>query len=317
MDPGRPGAGRADTGRPGADRADARRSKNRWADAGRPGSRWVERDRPGTGRAGASRSDTRWSDARWTDTRRADTRRADTTRAGGTQTSTTPTGTTRTGTGRTDAGQAGSASTGAVAGALLRPGDRGEAVRLLQRRLHAGHYYYGKINGVYDEQTKFAVWALQKNRRMAPKGEVGRQVWNALDKPARRRPLVPNGGPDRVEINLRDQFLTVYRDRKPVLFSHISTGAEVRYCEGGRCGTAITPVGDFRVQTRAPGWTTGRLGSMFNSLYFTGGIAMHGSTKVPLRPASHGCVRLPIETSKRLYEMVKVGEPVYVRGKIM
>ncbi|WP_346102577.1 L,D-transpeptidase family protein [Nonomuraea maheshkhaliensis] len=223
----------------------------------------------------------------------------------------------RTSTGRTGTGQAGSGSTGAVEGALLRPGARGEAVRLLQRRLHAGHYYYGKINGVYDEQTKFAVWALQKNRRMVPKGEVDRQVWKALDKPARRRPLVPNGPPDRVEINLREQFLTVYRDRRPVLFSHISTGAEVRYCEGGRCGNAITPVGDFRVQSRAPGWTTGRLGSMFNSLYFTGGIAMHGSSQVPLRPASHGCVRLPIETSKRLYEIVGIGEPVYVRGKIM
>ncbi|MEU8358882.1 L,D-transpeptidase family protein [Nonomuraea sp. NPDC048882] len=223
----------------------------------------------------------------------------------------------RTSTGRTGTGQAGSGSTGAVEGTLLRPGARGEAVRLLQRRLHAGHYYYGKINGVYDEQTKFAVWALQKNRRMAPKGEVDRQVWKALDKPARHRPLVPNGPPDRVEINLREQFLTVYRDRRPVLFSHISTGAEVRYCEGGRCGNAITPVGDFRVQSRAPGWTTGRLGSMFNSLYFTGGIAMHGSSQVPLRPASHGCVRLPIETSKRLYEIVKIGEPVYVRGKIM
>ncbi|MFC7589837.1 L,D-transpeptidase [Nonomuraea antimicrobica] len=132
----------------------------------------------------------------------------------------------------------------------------------------------------------------------------------------RRRPLVPGGAADRVEISLREQLLTVYRKRRPVLYSHISTGAEVRYCEGGRCGTAITPVGDFRVQSRAPGWTTGRLGSMFNSLYFTGAIAMHGSTKVPLHPASHGCVRLPLETSKRLYEIVKVGEPVYVRGQI-
>ncbi|MEV4171819.1 L,D-transpeptidase family protein [Nonomuraea sp. NPDC049709] len=204
--------------------------------------------------------------------------------------------------------------TEAVKGVVLRPGDRGEAVRLLQRRLHAGRYYYGRIHGVYDEQTKLAVWALQKSRRMMPQGEIGPQVWKALDRPFRWRPLVPEGGPDRVEINLREQLLTVYRDRRPVLFSHISSGAEVRYCKDGRCGNAITPVGNFRVSRRAPGWTTGRLGSMFNSLYFTGGIAMHGSTRVPLRPASHGCVRLPIETSKRLYEIVKIGEPVYVRG---
>ncbi|GAA4969397.1 hypothetical protein GCM10023334_092840 [Nonomuraea thailandensis] len=191
------------------------------------------------------------------------------------------------------------------------------AVKVLQEKLHRGRYYFGKINGVYDEQTKMAVWALQKHRRIMPQGEVGSRVWAALERSAHRRPLVPNGGADRVEISLRDQLLTVYRDRKPALITHISSGAEVRYCEDGRCGNAITPVGDFRVSRRAPGWTTGRLGSMYNSLYFVGGIAMHGSTKVPLRPASHGCVRVPLTTSKRLFEMVKIGEPVYVRGKIM
>ncbi|MGR6923667.1 L,D-transpeptidase family protein [[Actinomadura] parvosata] len=202
-------------------------------------------------------------------------------------------------------------------GVVLKPGDRGEAVKVLQERLHRGRYYFGKINGVYDDQTKMAVWALQKHRRMMPQGEVGPKVWSALDRTAHRRPLVPNGGANRVEISLRHQLLTVYRDRKPALITHISSGAEVRYCEDGRCGNAITPVGDFRVSRRAPGWTVGRLGSMYNSLYFVGGIAMHGSTKVPLRPASHGCVRVPLTTSKRLFEMVKVGEPVYVRGSIM
>ncbi|UBU14760.1 L,D-transpeptidase family protein [Nonomuraea gerenzanensis] len=206
---------------------------------------------------------------------------------------------------------------GQAEGLVLKPGDRGEAVKALQERLHRGRYYFGKINGVYDDQTKMAVWALQKHRRLMPQGEVGSRVWTALERPSRRRPLVPNGGANRVEINLRDQLLIVYRDRKPALISHISSGAEVRYCEDGRCGNAVTPVGDFRVARRAPGWTTGRLGSMFNSLYFVGGIAMHGSTKVPLRPASHGCVRVPLTTSKRLFEMVKLGEPVYVRGSIM
>ncbi|MEV0382192.1 L,D-transpeptidase family protein [Nonomuraea sp. NPDC050643] len=210
--------------------------------------------------------------------------------------------------------------TSSAAGAdalVLRPGDRGEDVKTLQRRLHAGHYYFGRIHGVYDEQTKFAVWAFQKNRRLMPQGEVGPRMWAALERPARKRPLVPGGGSSRVEINLRDQLLTVFRHGRPVLISHISSGAEVSYCENGHCGNAITPVGDFRVTTRSPGWTTGRLGSMFNSLYFVGGIAMHGSTKVPLRPASHGCVRVPLTTSQRLYELVKVGEPVYVRGKVV
>ncbi|MEV0628038.1 L,D-transpeptidase family protein [Nonomuraea wenchangensis] len=199
---------------------------------------------------------------------------------------------------------------------VLRPGDRGEEVKALQRRLHDRGFYFGRSNGVYDEQTKFAVWAFQKSRRIMPSAAIGPEMLKAFDRRTRRGPLVPKGAANRVEVDLSYQLLTVYRNRRPVLTSHISSGAEVRYCEGGRCGNAITPVGDFRVTSRAPGWTTGRLGSMYNSLYFVGGIALHGSTQVPLRPASHGCVRVPMAVSKRLFEIVKVGDPVYVRGKI-
>ncbi|MGW0193715.1 L,D-transpeptidase family protein [Nonomuraea sp. NPDC003201] len=207
---------------------------------------------------------------------------------------------------------------GARAGKIgvLRPGDRGEMVRQLQRRLHDGGFYFGQAHGVYDEQTRYAVWGLHKSRGMVPRGEVGPKTWAALRRSKGLRPLVPQGGADRIEISLTRQLLTIYRDNRPVLVTHVSTGAEVQYCEKGHCGNAVTPVGDFRVTRKAPGWTTGLLGSMFNSLYFVGGIAMHGSTEVPLRPASHGCVRMPLSTSVRVFNMVKEGEPVYVRGQI-
>ncbi|MGW2152374.1 L,D-transpeptidase family protein [Nonomuraea sp. NPDC001699] len=219
------------------------------------------------------------------------------------------------GRGTTGRDTAGRGTTGPGTEVVLRPGDRGETVRRLQERLHRNGYYYGRINGVYDEQTKFGVWALQKHRHLRPQGAVGPEVWRAFDRPVRMKPLVPNGEADRVEINLRYQLLVVYRHRRPALVSHVSTGARVSYCENGHCGNAITPTGDFHVTSRAPGWTEGPLGTMYDSLYFVGGIAMHGSSKVPLRPASHGCVRLPLPTSKRLFDMVKIGEPVYVREK--
>ncbi|WP_188191289.1 L,D-transpeptidase family protein [Nonomuraea sp. SYSU D8015] len=198
--------------------------------------------------------------------------------------------------------------------AALKPGDRGESVTLLQRQLHRGGYYYGPVNGVYDEQTQFGVWAFQKSRRLPPNAEIGPEFWKELERPARNRPLVSGGGANRVEIDLTRQLLTVYRNSRPVLFSHISSGAEVPYCLNGHCGNAVTPVGNFRVNRRAPGWTTGPLGPMFNSLYFVGGVAMHGSTRVPPWPASHGCVRVPMAVAHRLYELVGIGHPVYVRG---
>jgi hypothetical protein len=208
------------------------------------------------------------------------------------------------------------ASTGAdtpAPAAILTPGDRGAAVKRLQRRLRDRGHFWGRADGVYDESTKTAVWGFQKSQGIRPRNQVGGATRRALDHPAKLRPLVPRGARDRVEVDLRRQLLAVYRDRRPVLITHMSSGAGVRFCEGGRCRVANTPVGDFRVTKRAPGWTTGPLGSMYNSLYFIGGVAVHGSTRVPLQPASHGCVRVPIEAADRLYRLVGVGEPVHVR----
>ncbi|WP_236003455.1 L,D-transpeptidase family protein [Nonomuraea antri] len=202
----------------------------------------------------------------------------------------------------------------AAADTVVAPGDRSAEVERLQRKLHQGGFYWGRINGNYDVQTRYAVWTLQKSQGLTPRGEVSTAEWQALERPRRRRPLVPRGPDDRVEINLRTQLLTVYRRDRPVLVSHVSTGAGIEFCNGGRCRVANTPIGDFRVGARSPGWSTGALGSMFNAMYFNGGIAMHGSSQVPLRPASHGCVRLPLATSKRLFKLVGPGEPVYVRG---
>jgi N-acetylmuramoyl-L-alanine amidase len=51
-------------------------------------------------------------------------------------------------------------------GAVLAPGDRGEAVLRLQQKLHA--YGYGlEVTGEYDEDTGFAVAAFQRHFRPA------------------------------------------------------------------------------------------------------------------------------------------------------
>ncbi|MFG1946810.1 L,D-transpeptidase family protein [Nonomuraea sp. NPDC048826] len=197
--------------------------------------------------------------------------------------------------------------------AVLRPGDRGEDVKRLQQGLRRQGYLWSKAAGVYDKDTRFAVWAFRKSQGMRLSNVVDAAVWKRLERPRKLRPLVGSGAADRVEIDLRRQLLVVYRARRPVLISHASTGAGVRFCEGGRCRVAQTPIGDFKVFKRAAGWTKGPLGSMYNSLYFVGGVAMHGSRRVPSWPGSHGCVRVPMSVSERLYRMVAVGEPVHVR----
>ena len=60
------------------------------------------------------------------------------------------------------------------------------------------------------------------------------------------------------------------------------------------------------------GWETGPLGSLYNSQYFNGGIAIHGSRSVPAYPASHGCVRISMSAAEWFPDQVSIGTPVYV-----
>src|ERR671924_357641 len=74
----------------------------------------------------------------------------------------------------------------------------------------------------------------------------------------------------------------------------ISTGSGGWYVSEGERRQAITPTGRFRVYRKIPGWRKSRLGLMYFPVYFVGGVAIHGSPSVPRRPASHGCIRIPM-----------------------
>ncbi|MGW6871430.1 peptidoglycan-binding domain-containing protein [Streptomyces xanthophaeus] len=61
-------------------------------------------------------------------------------------------------------GAAASASAGQSASGTLRMGDSGEAVRVLQERLHGQGFTYVSTTGVFDSQTKRGVAQLQRDR---------------------------------------------------------------------------------------------------------------------------------------------------------
>jgi hypothetical protein len=56
------------------------------------------------------------------------------------------------------------------------------------------------------------------------------------------------------------------------------------------------------------------LGSLYNPVYFNGGIAVHGSRSVPGQPASHGCIRIPMGAAEWFPSAVHIGMPVHVVG---
>jgi peptidoglycan hydrolase-like protein with peptidoglycan-binding domain len=201
----------------------------------------------------------------------------------------------------------------------LRPGTRGAEVRALQERLKELHYDPGAIDGRYGSTTQMAVWAFQKINRLKRTGTVGTRVWRALDAPRTPAPLVKRGAAERVEVDLRHQLLYVYKGGEIALISHISSGGGYRYCAKDpgstvpRCRYAITSTGDFRTGRRVSGWDHGPLGDLYKPVYFNGGIAVHGYPSVPLVPASHGCVRVPMHTSALFQRLVGTGVPVHVR----
>jgi lipoprotein-anchoring transpeptidase ErfK/SrfK len=198
---------------------------------------------------------------------------------------------------------------------VLSSGSSGRAVRDLQRRLSALHYYTGGIDNSFGAGTLEAVWAFQEVQGISPTGTVGSVTWRALAHPRTPRALVPRGGSSRVEVNLGSHYLVVYRDGRIVLISHVSTGGGYYFCSTGGCSYAITPTGNFRTRVYMPGWVRVPLGAMYNPVFFIGTeFAIHGETYVPLAPVSHGCVRIPMDVAQIFHRLVRTpGTPVYIR----
>ncbi|MGP4025216.1 L,D-transpeptidase family protein [Actinomadura sp. 3N407] len=196
----------------------------------------------------------------------------------------------------------------------LKPGAKGPDVEELQRRLKELHYDPGKIDGKYGPSTQMAVWAFQAVNRMKQKGTLGKSFWKALDDPEEPRPMAKKREKDRVDVDLKRQYLVVYKDGAPRLITHISSGSGELFCTKDRgCRYATTSTGDFRTGRRFSGWETSPLGRLYNPVYFNGGIAFHGALSVPRNPASHGCVRMPMHIAEYFPDLLGTNVPVHVR----
>lgn len=204
----------------------------------------------------------------------------------------------------------------------LKLGAKGKEVKWLQKRLAALGYRPGKADGKYGGTTLAAVWAFQKVNGIKPSSTVGSRTWSALEDPKDPKVLMKSGKPTRVEINLTKQIMVLYVKDQVKLISHISSGSGVPYCETASwqgktqrfCGSARTPTGNYKTTWRRSGWHKSYLGQLYNPIFFNGGIALHGALSVPLYPASHGCVRLPMNVAAALPGMLGKGVPVHVKG---
>jgi len=183
-----------------------------------------------------------------------------------------------------------------------------------ERRLAELGYWAGPADGVWDEASRQALVAFQKLEGRPATGRLTRSEWQALR--AAASPVPRDSGGGHLEVDLaRQVLLLVDHEGRVGNVLPISSGTGKPFYEKrwGR-GVAVTPCGRFTVYRKRTGWHESLLGMMHNPMYLVGGIAIHGSYDVPPRPASHGCIRIPMFASHRLPRMVPLETPVLVYG---
>ncbi len=73
----------------------------------------------------------------------------------------------------------GGSAVGSVSSAL-DVGARGEAVKVVQRRLQQSQYYKGPVDGIYGLATQRAVSAFQADMKLETSGRLDDETWQAL-----------------------------------------------------------------------------------------------------------------------------------------
>ncbi len=220
-------------------------------------------------------------------------------------------------------------------GRTLVEGVVGDDVKQVQRRLAELGFRPGPDDGVYGQQTIQSVWGFEKLvlgvERNAATGQVTPEMWDRMQDPIDIQPRRPNSTPNHTEVYLPEQMVVIFHDDEPVLVTHMSSGDNEEWCEEvtispgeygnrdgeeplvrGECGRSITPGGVFEYYRQVEGIRDSALGSMWNPVYFNYGIAIHGALNVPLQPASHGCIRIPLSIDEEFQSLVSMGDQVFV-----
>jgi peptidoglycan hydrolase-like protein with peptidoglycan-binding domain len=200
----------------------------------------------------------------------------------------------------------------------LAPGMKGADVKALQERLSSLKYYLGTIDSQFGGNTQAALWAFQEINGVKVTGVVDAATKRALVHPRTyKSPSYAGKRATRVEVSQALEVLVLFKNNKIELISHVSSGGGYYYnCGSYGCAQAVTPNGTYNTTVFMPGWVQVPLGEMYNPVFFISTVyAIHGDTYVPVGPASHGCVRVPMIVSYIFYKMVKTpGTQVHVYG---
>ena len=184
---------------------------------------------------------------------------------------------------------------------VVRPrahgGSRGTAVRALQRRLK-DLGYLTPVNGHYGGSTARAVLAFRKVNGFARITSAGRTVFRRLARGGGGfKVRYPKAG-KHAEFDWSRQVLVLARGARPQIVLHTSSGS-VRDADRVR---------QVPLLPQAP--RLQRQGHVLLVL-LRRRLRDPRLRPVPTFPASHGCLRIPIPSAKRVYGWVSLGDPIY------
>lgn len=192
---------------------------------------------------------------------------------------------------------------------LQSPPMHGPDVASLQQRLSQLGLYHGRIDGVFAQSTARAVAELQRFLGLKPNGIVDNSTWEALAfyeaKPAVRSE--PPAGEVSILVDIDAQTLIVYNDGEPYKLYPVAVGKE----------TTPTPMGEWVITEKIAGWhgATGVRWMRLSNPW--GSYGIHGTNNPGSigQMASAGCVRMFNHDVIELYEWVKIGTLVVLKGR--
>lgn len=182
-----------------------------------------------------------------------------------------------------------------------------------QQRLTALGYWIGEADGKWGEASRHGLVAFQKVEGRPRTGKLTPGELAALNAAGRPSPL--ERGAAHVEVDLTRQVLFIVDAGGTVTrILPVSSGNGKLFTVDDYTQPAVTPVGRFRVYRKLDGWRKSKLGLLYFPCYIVGGIAIHGNPSVPVQPASHGCIRIPMFASEEFSDMSPIGTQVIVYG---
>ena len=183
-----------------------------------------------------------------------------------------------------------------------------------ERRLSEMGYWTGAIDGLFDTASRSALIAFQKWEGRLITGRLTLDELEAIR--TSTSPKARELGYAHVEVDLDRQVLLLVNDEGGVRVVPVSTGNGEPFIEEGQTSIAYTPRGRFLVYQKEVGWQGGLLGSVYYANYISGAVAIHGSRSVPIQPASHGCIRIPVFAAREMSKLLRLGTIVLVYDKV-